>query len=112
MQLEEYFDFAAPDDIRIKGHRIGIETILYEYIYRARSAEQIAEEFDTLSLEQIHATILYYLHNKKTLDSYLASWLEHGRTARERQRREHPELAEAMRRQREQSRSKPDRVPV
>ena len=26
MQLEDYFDFLAPDDIRIKGHRIGIET--------------------------------------------------------------------------------------
>lgn len=25
MQLGEYFDFLAPDDIRIKGHRIGIE---------------------------------------------------------------------------------------
>ncbi|WP_193198885.1 hypothetical protein [Nostoc sp. MG11] len=24
MQLENYFEFLAPDDIRIKGHRIGI----------------------------------------------------------------------------------------
>jgi hypothetical protein len=23
MQLEDYFDFLSPDDIRIKGHRIG-----------------------------------------------------------------------------------------
>jgi hypothetical protein len=33
MQLESYFNFLAPDDIRIQGTRIGIETILYEYIY-------------------------------------------------------------------------------
>ncbi len=26
MQLEEYFDFLAPDYIRIKGTRVGIET--------------------------------------------------------------------------------------
>ncbi len=32
MQLEDYFDFLAPDDIRIKSHRIGIEDVLYEYI--------------------------------------------------------------------------------
>lgn len=32
MQLEDYFDFLAPNDIRIKGHRIGIEDVLYEYI--------------------------------------------------------------------------------
>ncbi len=31
MQLEDYFDFLAPNDIRIKGHRIGIETVVYEY---------------------------------------------------------------------------------
>jgi hypothetical protein len=30
MELEGYFDFLAPDDIRIKGMRIGIETVLYE----------------------------------------------------------------------------------
>ena len=39
MQLEDYFDFLAPDDIRIKGHRIGIETVLYEYIYHAQTPE-------------------------------------------------------------------------
>ena len=33
MQLEDYFDFLAPDDIRIKGTCIGIEPILYEYIH-------------------------------------------------------------------------------
>ncbi len=39
MGLNEYFDFLAPDDIRIKGHRIGIETVLYEYLYRERTPE-------------------------------------------------------------------------
>jgi len=29
MELETYFDFLAPDDIRVKGTRLGIETILY-----------------------------------------------------------------------------------
>jgi hypothetical protein len=39
MQLEDYFDFLAPDDIRVKGTRIGIESILYEFIHRAQSPE-------------------------------------------------------------------------
>ncbi len=34
MQLEEYFVFLAPDDIRIRETRIGIEHILYEYIHK------------------------------------------------------------------------------
>lgn len=28
MQLEDYFEFLRPDDIRVKGTRVGIETIL------------------------------------------------------------------------------------
>ena len=32
MQLEDYFDFLTPDDIRIKGTRIGIETVLEDYL--------------------------------------------------------------------------------
>lgn len=35
MQLEDYFDFFDNGEIRVKGHRIGIEDILYEYIHNA-----------------------------------------------------------------------------
>ncbi len=87
MQLEEYFDFLAPDDIRIKGHRIGIESVLYEYIHRAQTPEEIAERFPTLTLDQIYATILYYLRNKPKIDAYLAAWLEHGERMRAEQAR-------------------------
>ena len=27
MQIEDYFEFLDPDDIRIKGHRIGIDEL-------------------------------------------------------------------------------------
>lgn len=42
MQLEDYFNFLAPDDIQLKGTRIGIETILFDYLFRARTSEEIA----------------------------------------------------------------------
>lgn len=76
MQLEDYFDFQRPDDIRLKGTRIGIETILYDFIHRARSPEQIAQTYPSLNLEQVYATILYYLHNKESVSKYIADWLE------------------------------------
>ena len=41
MQTEDYFNFMAEDDIRIKGTRIGIETVLYEYIYNGKTPEEI-----------------------------------------------------------------------
>lgn len=76
MQLEDYFDFQRPDDIRVKGTRIGIETILYDFIHRARTPEQIAQTYPSLNLEQVYATILYYLHNKDAVSNYIADWLE------------------------------------
>ena len=33
MQLEDYFDVLRPDDIRLRGHRIGIETVLDPYLH-------------------------------------------------------------------------------
>jgi len=82
VQLEDYFDFLASDDIRLKGHRIGIESVLYEYVYRAQTAEEIAGLFPTLNLDQIYATILYYLRNKEQVQAYLTAWLEHGERMR------------------------------
>lgn len=87
MQLEEYFNVLAPDDIRLKGTRIGIESILYEYIYRCKTPYEIAEQFHTVTLEQVYATILYYLHHRSEVDVYLADWLEFSRTMREQQQR-------------------------
>lgn len=76
MQLEDYFNFLRPDDIRVKGTRIGIETILYDFIHRSRTPEQILQSYPSLTLEQIYATITYYLHNKEAVSTYLADWLE------------------------------------
>lgn len=85
MDLETYFEFLAPDDIRVKGTRIGIESILYEYIHRGQTPEAITARFHTVNLEQIYATILYYLRNRAQLDAYLAEWLAFGEHAREAQ---------------------------
>ena len=85
MELETYFEFLAPDDIRVRGTRIGIESILYEYVHRGQTPEAIAARFHTLDLEQVYATILYYLRNRAQLDAYLAEWLAFSQCAREAQ---------------------------
>ena len=97
MQLEDYFDFQAPDDIRLKGSRIGIETILYEYIHQERRPEQIARRYPSLSLEQVYATILYYLHDKDAVGRYLSDWMEYCRRSHEEARKQNPELYEKLR---------------
>ena len=85
MQLEEYFDFQRPDDIRLKGTRVGIETILYDFIHRSRTPEEIAQTYPSITLEQVYATILYYLYNEEAVCKYLADWLEWGHQQRKAQ---------------------------
>ncbi len=87
MQLEDYFDFFQADDIRLKGTRVGIETILYDFIHRNQSPEEIAATYRSLTLEQVYATITYYLHNKERVSQYLTNWIEHGDRMREEQNR-------------------------
>jgi len=84
MQLEDYFNFLAPNDIRLKETRIGIETILYN-------------TYPSLTLEQVYATILYYLHEKEKVSQYIADWLEWGRKMREEQRKNPPPVVERLR---------------
>jgi uncharacterized protein (DUF433 family) len=87
MQLEDYFDFQAPNDIRLKGTRVGIETILYDFIHRGRRPEEIADAYRSLTLEQVYATITYYLHNEPAVRSYLEEWLDWGTRMRAEQAR-------------------------
>ncbi|MEG3842648.1 DUF433 domain-containing protein [Microcoleus sp. herbarium14] len=78
MQLEDYFEFLDPDDIRIKGHRIGIDDVI-KYYLDGYSPDQILEELPTLNLEKIYATLTYYLQNRRQMDAYmlrLAKWRE------------------------------------
>lgn len=70
MLLEDYFDFLEPDVIRIKGHRIGIEDVLEMY-QRGYPPELIADEYGTLTYEEVYATLTYYWRNKAEVDAYL-----------------------------------------
>ncbi|BAZ11986.1 hypothetical protein NIES4071_38140 [Calothrix sp. NIES-4071] len=98
INLEEYFNFLAPDDIRVKGTRIGIETILFDYVYRDRTAEEIAQTYSSLTLEQVYATILYYLHNREIMSQYLADWVKHGEEMRKKQQLNPSPVREKLRR--------------
>jgi uncharacterized protein (DUF433 family) len=70
MQLEDYFDFLSPDDIRIKGHRIGIDDVIRYYL-DGYSPEEIQTELPSLNLEKIYATITYYLQHRVEMNAYM-----------------------------------------
>jgi len=104
MELENYFDFLSADDIRIKGTRVGIETVLDDYLNGASPGE-IAARYRTLTLEQVYATITYYLRHQKEIDEYLEKWRAYTEAAWQEQQRNPPEfvreLRERIRRKRE-----------
>ena len=82
--LEDNFMFLAENDIRLKGTRVGIETILYEYIHNSKPPEVIADRYYySLTVEQVYATILYYLQNQEKVGTYLDDYLKFCQNARE-----------------------------
>ncbi len=85
MVLEDYFDFLSHDDIRIRSTRVGIETVLYDFIHRSRSPEEIAASYPSVTLEQVYATIVYYLHHRDQVTAYLEDWLAWGKQERQKQ---------------------------
>jgi uncharacterized protein (DUF433 family) len=71
MRLEDYVSIVGPLTIRVAGHRIGIETILFDYLDEGLGAEEIAWRYPTLSREEVHGVLAYYWRNKAEVDQYL-----------------------------------------
>ena len=81
--FERNFEFLSEDDIRIKGTRIGIESVLYESLHLSQTPEEIVQHFHTLTLELVYATILYYLQNPVKVGDYLANNVKYSQMLRE-----------------------------
>ena len=96
MEWNSYFDFLSADDIRIKGTRVGIETVLDDYLNGA-SPEEIAARYRTLTLEQVYATITYYLRHQEEINAYLARWRAYAEAAWQEQQRNPPEFVRELR---------------
>jgi uncharacterized protein (DUF433 family) len=70
MELESYFSFVGENVIRIKGTRVGIESVVESYL-EGGSPEELVLRYPTVSLEQIHATLTYYLANREKVENYI-----------------------------------------
>jgi uncharacterized protein (DUF433 family) len=67
LDIESYFD-RADGDILIRGTRVDITTVLAAY-QDGLSPEEIAYNYPTVTLEQVYATLTYYLAHKAALDN-------------------------------------------
>ena len=69
----------------VTGSRVSLASIIYEYRDGA-APESIRQNFPTLSLEQIHGAIAFYLGHQEEANAYLRrlekQWEELERTAK------------------------------
>ncbi len=103
MNLESYFEFIGEDAIRIAGTRVGIETVLRDY-QEGASPEEIVLRYPTLSLEQVHATLTYYLANQESVEPYLARVRQRQEEAWQEQQRHPSEFVRSLRERLERAR--------
>jgi len=81
---DRYLEMHSPDDVRVKGTRVGIEHVLSAY--RAGSLpEEISLEFPTVTVEQVHGVIAWYLRNRTEADAYVERWQTRARKMRSQQ---------------------------
>jgi uncharacterized protein (DUF433 family) len=80
------------DDVyRITGSRVSLDSIVYDYL-SGLSPESIAENFDTLSLEQVYGAIAFYLSHRDEVDRHLMSNRVKFDALRKKARESHPLL--------------------
>ncbi len=55
---------------RVTGSRVSLDSIIHAH-REGRTPQEIVEWFPTLSLEQVHGAIAFYLHHRELLDAYM-----------------------------------------
>lgn len=58
------------ESYRVAGTRVSLDSIVYDYL-SGLSPEAIADNFDTLSLEQVYGAITFYLSHRDEVDRHL-----------------------------------------
>jgi uncharacterized protein (DUF433 family) len=56
---------------RIAGSRVSLDSVIHAY-WEGALPEAIVADFPTLSLEQVHGAIAFYLRHRAEIDQYLA----------------------------------------
>ena len=105
MILESYFEFINENAIRIAGTRVNIETALRDY-QQGAGPEEIVLRYPTLTLEQVHATITYYLANRENVQNYLSRVEISCKRAWKNQEQHPSEFIQSLRKRLDRERSK------
>jgi uncharacterized protein (DUF433 family) len=70
MKLPSFLTEDKYGEIRIAGHRIGLYSIVRDY-QAGRTAEEIGDNYPTLSVGSIDQVLQFYLANQAEIDHYI-----------------------------------------
>jgi uncharacterized protein (DUF433 family) len=79
------------ESYRITGTRVSLDSVVYDYL-SGLSPESIADNFDTLPLEQVYGAITFYLSHRSDVDQHLMQNRAKFDALREQARKWHPRL--------------------
>lgn len=68
--------------LRIAGTRVTMDTVVAAF-HEGATAEEIAQQYPTVTLGDIYATIGYYLRHRSQVDQYLSQRQEQARRVRQ-----------------------------
>ena len=68
-QLPEFLSPSSDGEILLRGHRIGLEHIVWRY-NEGDSPEMLVCRYPTLPLALVHRVIAYYLDHRGDVDAY------------------------------------------
>jgi uncharacterized protein (DUF433 family) len=68
--METSYVMEADGAYRITGSRVSLDSVVYDFL-SGLSPESIADNYDTLTLEQVYGAITYYLAHRTEVDAHL-----------------------------------------
>jgi len=84
---------------RIGGTRVSLDSVVYAY-RRGASPESIQRSFPSLTLEQVHGALAFYLSHQTEVDNYLVQGEKEFEELQETSHETHSDWYEKMRRAR------------
>ena len=91
---------------RIAATRVSLDSVVYAY-RRGASPESIQRSFPSLTLEQVHGALAFYLSHQSEIDSYLVRGEKEFEELQKASHEKHSDWYEKLRRAREETLTSP-----
>jgi uncharacterized protein (DUF433 family) len=75
----------------VAGTRVSLDSVIYAFL-RGESADEIADAYRAITLEQAYGAIAWYLANREMVDEYLRQGEAEFERLRQESRRKFPEF--------------------